>query len=233
MKANLNSPIKLESHHLYKYFKDLKFWIFNISNLLLRDESPTQRFPILFSIFEVMQTMVFQFHPQVKFYKYYFLFDKLNSLWNFDKLTYYISIFLQYIGYVPKISWSVHILIFYSCFTFVISILIGLIYLNHNILKTQKFFTKTIFVLKNFLIIFSTILYLPILNIFILVLDCTRDKNGILRHTYFDEIICWEQDHILHSILGIIISFIFTTMVLISSLLIFETKMNSYDLNSK
>lgn len=80
---------------------------------------------------------------------------------------------------------------------------------------------------------FSTILYLPILNIFILTFDCTTDQYNVSRNTYFNEIICWEQTHILHSILGIFISVLFTILAIILSLTYFETKTITIDPNAK
>lgn len=100
-------------------------------------------------------------------------------------------------------------------------------------MKSEMMLPKSFYFFKILMSILPSILFLPILNIFILALDCTSDIKGILRHTNYNEIICWEQTHIIHSIFGILISIIFTLMVLILSLLNFETKTNSRDINSK
>lgn len=136
-------------------------------------------------------------------------------------------------GYVPKISWNTHIIIFYVFFTIVISLLFLLSYLSYTYSKKRMHFSGTFYIFKIMLSAFSTVLYLPILNIFILALDCTTDKQSVLRHTYFTEVVCWEQTHILHSVLGIFISIFFTLLVIILSLTYFEAKTITIDPNAK
>jgi hypothetical protein len=94
-------------------------------------------------------------------------------------------------------------------------------------------FSGSFYFFKLILNLLSTLLYLPALNIFILALDCTEDSEKVLRHTDFTEIICWQQTHILHATLGIVISVVFTAFVLILSLTYFETKTLTHDPNAK
>lgn len=63
MKINPKNPSKSEYFVVHQIFKDMKFRIFHISDLLLRD-GPI-RLPAIISILEVLQAIIFQFHPQV------------------------------------------------------------------------------------------------------------------------------------------------------------------------
>ena len=157
----------------------------------------------------------------------------MNSIWNSNTITYYINQVVQYIGYVPKISWNVYIIIFYVFFTLVIALLLALTYISYTFQKKRMHFSGSFYIFKFLMNIFSTILFLPVLNIFILSLDCTPDSSNVLRHTYFTEVICWQQTHILHAALGILISVAFTIFVMILSLTYFETKTLTHDPNAK
>jgi len=157
----------------------------------------------------------------------------VNSIWNSDRITYYISQAVQYICYVPKITWNIYIIIFYVLFTLVLSLILALVYLSYTYSKKRLHFSGSFYIFKFLMNLFSTVLYLPILNTFLLGLDCKIDSEDILRHTEFNEIICWQQTHILHSTLGILISIIFTCFVMIISLTYFEAKTLTHDPNAR
>ena len=157
----------------------------------------------------------------------------MNSIWNSDNITFYISEAVKYIYDVQKITWNIYIIIFNVFFTLVISLILALIYLSYTYSKKRMHFSSSFYILKFLMNSFSTVLYLPILNTFILGLDCTLDSENVLRHTEFSEIICWQQTHILHSTLGILISIIFTCFVMIVSLTYFEAKTLTHDPNAR
>lgn len=70
--------------------------------------------------------------------------------------------------------------------------------------------------------------YLPILNTFIFLLNCTNNGTDIV-HSEFKEVVCWQKMHILHSIVGIIMSLFFTIFVFVLNLIFFESKTMSRD----
>lgn len=118
-------------------------------------------------------------------------------------------------------------------FTLVVALFLSLAYISYTYQKKRMHFSGSFFVFKLLMNAFSTTLYLPILNIFILSLDCTSDASGTLRNTYFTEVICWQQTYILHAVLGILISVVFTIFVMVLSLTYFETKNLTHDPHAK
>lgn len=234
MKDQENQRSKSEGFRFPGIIKDFKFLLFGVLNLLLKEDEISVYISGIISFVEVSQAFVFPFHPQVFFIlKILNKYQKLVSVWNSDKITFYISQAVQYIGYVPKISWNIHLIIFYAFFSLTISLLLSMVYLSYTYSKKIGHFSGKLYVFKILMNLFSTILYLPILNIFLLTLDCTNDNENVLRHTYFSEVVCWQQTHILHSILSIFISIIFTLLVMVLSLTYFETKTITNDPNAK
>ena len=55
------------------------------------------------------------------------------------------------------------------------------------------------------------------------------NKNGVLVHYMFEEIVCWKDMHILHAVIGIIAFVVFVIICLVVVLCFFETKLSSGD----
>lgn len=63
---NTNYRNKTETSNLTKFTKELKYLLFGVLNLLLKEDEISIYFSGILAIIEVFQSSVFLFHPQVK-----------------------------------------------------------------------------------------------------------------------------------------------------------------------
>lgn len=129
----------------------------------------------------------------------------------------------------------------FSSFASMMYVLIGIILIAIMILllvgysNTTKLNTAVswpIFVLKWLLTLFSTLLYLPILNLFFEMINCHENDHNIVKLEVFDQE-CWNGPHIVHGIVAILGILIFVIFTAIFNFLYFEARPKIKDLLSK
>lgn len=81
--------------------------------------------------------------------------------------------------------------------------------------------------------LFTTIFYLPILDLLFTVVYCKTDEQDETRNVVFNNELCWSGSHIIHGIVAIISIAIFIILTLTCNLLYFEARYNQKDILSK
>ena len=135
--------------------------------------------------------------------------------------------------YFKNSNWEIFISIFYLFF-FLICINIGImIYFNYSLSRNRKItLTLLIYFVKASFTLFSTVLFVPILDYILTIMYC-ESKNGIYTHIYFSNVICWKTFHILHSFFSIFITIVFISLTFIISLTFFESKASINNANAR
>lgn len=90
-----------------------------------------------------------------------------------------------------------------------------------------------VILLKSLIVLFTTILYLPILDLFFTIVNCKSNASNEMFNVVFSTEACWTGSHIIHGIVAIVSIAIFTVLTLTSNLLYFEAKNNHKDILSK
>lgn len=166
-------------------------------------------------------------------HKIYFIFNKkIKYIWNTDSITNIIEYILRVISLLPEFSWQIYMVRFYIVFSFVLFTIFYLLYLSYNYSRKRVVLSGSMQFLRIILKSFMTISYLPILQTFVLNLNCVWQGENYV-HFEFREVVCWQQMHILQSVLGVLMSIIFTVLVVILNLIFFESKTIAHDYTSR
>ena len=72
-----------------------------------------------------------------------------------------------------------------------------------------------------------TVLYLPLLDFFLSVLNCVKDENGQNVHFIFKEVVCYQGEHLVHSILAVLVIAAFILISQIVGIAYFECRTNN------
>ena len=122
---------------------------------------------------------------------------------------------------------------FYVIIIIVVFVLATMVYVSFVFSRRTASFSFVVMALRNILLLFTTIFFLPFFEYFITITACVSDTRGILVHSYFTDVECWKGPHILHTIFSIIGCIIFAAISLSGSLLFFEYKTNSNNPTSR
>ena len=128
-----------------------------------------------------------------------------------------------------NLSWNIYIIIFYIIFGLIFITLLLLIYIGYistvySEKKSQGNFI--IFILKILLFLYTTILYKPILFYLFSLSSCVKDSQNVLVHFYYPDVICWSGSHVIHSIFSFVIIIIFLVICILSTLTLFDSRLN-------
>ncbi len=153
-------------------------------------------------------------------------------MWNSPDIVKYIESIISYIhlsSYFENTTWDVYIIMFYMLLALVFLIIIDIAYVSYSTSRTKFTFSWPLYALRTLILLFTTVLFLPILNYFFSVLSCITNNQNKIAHIYFNEIVCWENIHILHSIFAILIAIIFISIAIIVGLTYFDCRTSSAD----
>ena len=70
--------------------------------------------------------------------------------------------------------------------------------------------------------LFTSVLYMPILDVFAFTISCESDANNNIVHQVFKNEICWSSSHIVHGIIAILGIILFYIICMIMALTYFE-----------
>ena len=132
--------------------------------------------------------------------------------------------YFTFVFYMKNAAWNVYLAVLYIFLGITVFILLTMAYVNFAFSRRKASFSWPIWILKNCLLIFTTILFLPFNHYFVSILDCTKNYTGTYVHTYFSEVQCWTGEHIIHVCFAVIGLVLFSSLALVVSLTCFEYK---------
>ncbi|CAD8151019.1 unnamed protein product [Paramecium pentaurelia] len=206
------------------YVDRAKNLIFTVTSQLLHEDQQPLTTSCLAIIIQYFQLTYLMFN------------SKIQNIWKnqpvSDAISYFLSCFLLS-PYTNSSNYSSLIILLYLCIgIFTLSTMLTFfIGLGLNKKKQENNWIKK--GLKILINLFLSILYLPIIDVFISIIDCGFDENGVYVHNQFQDQECWVDTHILHGIVAIIFSILFYCYCVCFSMLYFESKYIPTDPNSK
>ncbi|CAK68569.1 unnamed protein product (macronuclear) [Paramecium tetraurelia] len=203
---------------------ELKSIIFRVFFLILKDKEQSIAIQIFLQVMSFFQYLTFIFHRQ------------LYLVWKNQKVSYQFYKFFGYFMLTPyfeQLNFSSFASMMYALIGIIlISIMLLLLIGYTNITRLNTSYTWPIYILKQIFILFTTILYLPILDLLFQMLNCHYDDKNQLINVVFDTI-CWQGSHVIHAIVAILGIIIFIMITMTFNLLYFEPKYNHKDQLSK
>lgn len=207
---------------LGRIMKSVKNSIYSIMFVLLKDEDESNflKFAVQTGV-DYMQMVQFLFD------------DKVIGLWNANELFSSIFSFYNYFNigsyFQTWITWELFLGIFYLFIFVIFVIIIDIVYVS--IAFNRKKFNSIwpLWFLRNFVNIAVTILFLPITESMLKMIDCSSDSNrgNLIVHKDYGTVVCYQGTHLFHSIISILFTAIFVTISIVVALNYFETRMNS------
>ncbi|CAK82690.1 unnamed protein product (macronuclear) [Paramecium tetraurelia] len=203
---------------------ELKNIIFRVFFLMLKDEEQS------ITVAALLQTIMFLQYLSLLFYR------QLYIIWKNEGVSYELHELFGYLMLTPYFE-----MLEFSSFASMMYVLIGIILIAimilllvgySNTIKLNTAVSWPVFILKQLFILFSTILYLPTLNLFFEMVNCHENDQNIVVLQAFDQE-CWNGAHIVHGIVAILGILIFVIFTAIFNLLYFEARPKIKDLLSK
>ena len=213
---SISEPSKLE-----KIMNDIKNATFSVLFVLLKEEEDINLLFFIFpTIFDFLQILQFVFH------------EKVIHLWNasqvFSQVFNFFAFFdfAQYFGKV--ISWPLYLATFYFFIFLILFIIIDIVYVSISFKRKKFTAIWPLIILRNFVNIAVTFLFLFITEVLLSMIECTHDKErGGYFHNIFNDYQCFKGIHIFHTVVAVLFNIIFSTISLIVVLNYFESRISA------
>ena len=135
----------------------------------------------------------------------------MSTYWNSTSSVKYISLIFNYFKIVDNVkdtSWSVYITIFYLIsgvlyFMYAVILIIAMLLIRSEIKKQDTisgFFSGIYFLFSET----QQILFIPIIEYFLFIFKCQSNGNGDYVHSSYNDVICFQGNHIVHMFISII-----------------------------
>lgn len=167
-------------------WSDFKDSIFNVLFVILDKKSEEEEEESLWGlIFEsgldYLQIMAFPFQTIV--------IDAWNGGSTLTSLTKFFQTF-QFSSYLPNAPFPAFLAMLYVLIFIILLIIADIIYVSYSFSKKKFKFTFPLIILAQIVPLFVTVLFLPISEIMLSVVEC-ESVDGRIVMTNFPEIVCW------------------------------------------
>ncbi|EGR30164.1 PAS domain S-box family protein [Ichthyophthirius multifiliis] len=162
--------------------------------------------------------------------------DKIKHIW---KATSFLEVVFAFFGlfdlknYMPRINFDLYIVNVYSLNFLILLIIIDILYVSYSFSQNKFGITWPLKILSSVASLFVTVLFLPITEQLISVVECEANDQGIQVLSYFNDVQCWKGWMLVHQIISILFMLIFVIISSIVSLTYFEPKMTSANRTSR
>ena len=92
--------------------------------------------------------------------------------------------------YLPNAPFPAFLFILYSLVFIILLILIDIVYVSYSFTKKKFKFTFPLVILAQIVPLFVTVLFLPITETLLIVVQC-QNVNNEWRMTSFPDVVCW------------------------------------------
>ena len=129
-------------------------------------------------------------------------------------------------------EFPVFLFILYSLVFIILLILVDIVYVSYSFTKKKFKFTFPLVVLSQVVPLFVTVLFLPITETLLIVVQCS-EINGQWRMFSFPDVVCWEGWHLFHTSITLIFTTLFVIISSIVALALFEPRMTTKKLTAR
>jgi hypothetical protein len=177
--SNNKTNIDSEKGAFERFETELKNSIFGVLFLILKDDEMSIVLAFIISVIQFLQILYFPFHPII------------NAIWASETIADGIRTatgYLRFVQYFQNTNYNVYIIIFYVLVAIILFVILDIFYVSIAFSKKKYAFSWPVTALKVAIWLFTTVLYLPIIEYFLSILNCTSDKSGNLVHYIFTEV---------------------------------------------
>lgn len=139
-----------------------------------------------------------------------------------DNITMVID-YLQLLPYFETAAFSDYMIFFYVLIGIMVFAILTVFYIKHGLAKKKFTLTWPIAVLRLFIRLSITVLFIPGFSYITSVLACI-ERDGKLVHYKFPATQCWSGVYFIHGVISIIASLLMLFGCLTASLLFFECR---------
>jgi hypothetical protein len=124
-------------------------------------------------------------------------------------------------------------IMFYVGIFIIAFVLICFAYVSYSYTKKKFAFVWPLHALRTLASLFVTILFIPLLDVFISISDCQNNSNGVLVNRMFPSTTCWNGMHIIQAVIAIMVAIVFAAISLIAGITYFECRGSSHDATAR
>lgn len=135
-------------------------------------------------------------------------------------------------SYLPNAPFAAFLFVLYALIFVILLIVIDIIYVSYSFSKKKFKFTFPLVVLAQIVPLFVTVLFLPITEILLNVVQC-KENNGAWEMVNFPEVRCWEGWHLFHTSITLLFVTLFVIISTIVALALFEPRMTTKKLTAR
>jgi hypothetical protein len=152
--------------------------------------------------------------------------QSLNALSNF---------FNQFnIGsYLPGAPFSAFLAMLYGLIFMILLVILDIVYVSYSFSKKKFKFTFPLIFLAQIVPLFVTVLFLPITETLLNVIQCSPLSSGVYVMTNYPHVACWTGWHLFHSSVTLLFVAIFVVISSVVALALFEPRMTTEKLTAR
>lgn len=151
----------------------------------------------------------------------------LNGITNFFN-NFNVSTFL------PGVSFTTFLALMYALIAVILVVIIDVVYVAYSFSKKRFHFTFPLIFMAKVVPIFVTVLFLPIMETLLQVVNCNTSNDGTYQYLQsFPTVICWEGWHLFHTTVTLLFSCAFVFISCIVALALFEPRMTTNQLTAR
>lgn len=166
--------------------------------------------------------------------------DLVIDAWNGGTSLNGLSNFFQQFSissYLPETPFSAFLVVLYGLIFIILLIIIDIIYVSYSFSKKKFRFTFPLIVLAQVVPLFVTVLFLPITELLLNVVECKQivSSSGVQQWvlTSFPDVVCWTGWHLFHSSITLLFVAIFVIISSVVGLALFEPRMTTKKLTAR
>ena len=131
---------------------------------------------------------------------------------------------------MANLAFETYLLIFYSGITLVVLVLLDITYVSYALSKKNLTLLWPVKLLRNVVSLFVTVLFLPLLQLFVSMLACAENETETgYVHSNYRDVECWTGTHIIHAVAAILVSILFIIISIIVCLTYYESRTTTND----
>jgi hypothetical protein len=184
-----------------------KISVFQVFDALLENNTISFIMFFIVHLIEFFQILAFGFSPI------------FTHFWTNKEMFITVSSFLQnsWINYIFNIyvNWGNYTIIFFIYILINLLILIDFFYILICLKKNYEIWTFARIFLQFFSNIFIPVLFIPMLDTFVLIFNCKSDETGYITNNIFDSLECFGSSIIFNllSVLGMVLIFAYSYLL--------------------
>ena len=135
--------------------------------------------------------------------------------------------------YLPRAPFGIFLSVLYGLIFIILLIIIDIVYVSYSFSKKKFRFTFPLVVLAKVVPLFVTVLFLPITETLLNVVQCQTNTNGQYAMTNYPDMICWTGWHLFHATITLLFAAIFVIVSTVVALALFEPRMTTNKLTAR